>query len=322
MKLIRNAIVYKASLPAAQVLATHLQEMPYSPIPEHLLASHGFVESSATGELVTPLEGGMAFTFRRAEKILPAGAVRAAVDAEIERVEAELSEQAGEQVHMDDDDLNAIKDRVLADLVGKALHTASTVTCFYHAESRFLVVPTTSKRLASIIVVALVEACGAVETTTINISDVKGGLTSRLVSYFGEDNTAAFEGFSLGDSVVMKGEAGKASFDLENLDHAKLGVSEALRGGLVAERLELVRNDAVSFRLTHQFSLRCIEFLLEPTDEQVEEQDGWDSAYRWRHEAAVQLALIVDALNALCDLFGYQGPAGESQDRKAVPQGI
>lgn len=308
MKIITNAIVYKASLPEAAALAEHLAEMPFEPIPESMIASIGFVPSGVTGELVTPLEGGLCFSVRRDEKILPAKAITAAVEAEVAAIEAERSERAGEPVAIEGDEYQALRERVTAELIARALHDGVTVTCFYHAESRLLVIPTTNKRLAASIVGALVQACGAVETTTIHVSNVKGGLTSRLRNYFDCDQKGAFDGFTLGDSVVMKGEGGKASFDLENLEDASQGVSEALRGGLVAERLELVRKDAVSFRLTHDFTLRRIEFLGELSDEQAVERASWDGPYTWRHEAAVQLALLADVVQALCDLFGYQEP--------------
>ncbi|HEY6612713.1 MAG TPA: recombination-associated protein RdgC [Pseudomonas sp.] len=323
MKIITNAIVYKATLPEAAALVEHLAEMPFHAIPENLIASNGFIPTAATGELVTPLAGGLCFTLRRDEKILPSKAVSAAIAAEVERVEAELSEEAGEPVKVEGDDYKALKERVRDELIAKALHTSTVTTCFYHADSRLLIVPVTNKKLAATIIGALVQACGAVETTTIHVSDVKGGLTTRLQRYFGDGETGAFEGFKLGDSVVMKGDMGKASFDLENLDHGKQGVLESLGKGLIAERLELVRNDAVSFRLTHQFDLRRIEFLGELSEEQAEEQEDWDFAYRWRHEAAVQMALLADVLQALCDLFGYQEPErtepeGEPSDEGAA----
>lgn len=316
MQLIKNAIVYKATLPAAAALADHLAERPFEPILETLLSSDGFIPV-LEGKLVAEIPGGLSFTLRRDEKILPKKAVDAAIAEEVKRVEAELSEQAGEPAFVTGDDYRALHERVQLELVKKALHATTVTTCYYYEASRLLIIPTTSKDLASRIVSALVQACGAVETATIHVSDVKGGLTTRLRNYFEEGLAGAFEGFTLGDSVVMKGEAGKATFDLENLDHARQGVLEALAGDLVAERLALVRNDAVLFRLTHQFQLRRIQFLNEPSDEELEEQADWDFPKIWSHTAGVQLALVADVVQALCDLFGYQEkPKGEP----AAPQ--
>jgi recombination associated protein RdgC len=313
MSLIRNAIVYKASLPSAEALAMHLGELPFKPIGESFAHSQGFVPNPVTAELVTPLAGGLSFTFRRDDKILPALAVQSAIAAEVAAAEEGL------EYPLEGDELSAVEERVYAELVGKALHGTRMVTGFYHPESRMLVLPTTNRKLAGSIVGALVQACGVVETSTIHVSDVKHGLTSRLGAYFRDDLVEVFDGFTLGDSVLMKGKAGTVSFDLDKLESARRGVQDALDSELIVERLQLVR-EQVAFKLTANFHLRSIDFLGEPTEAEMDEAADWDAPYRWRHEAGVQLIQVVDVMEQLCKLFNYQEkkPLGGEQ----VPQGI
>lgn len=314
MNLIRNAIVYKAGLPSADALSKHLADLPFRPVGDSFVSSDGFIPNSTTAELVTPIEGGLAFTYRRDEKILPKAAVRSAIAAVVEAAEQDIDHP------MEAEELAKLEERVRDDLISKALHGTTVVTCFYHYQSRTLVVPTTNKKLAGYVVGALVQACGAVETSTIHVSDVKGGLTSRLDRYFNCSDEDAFDGFKLGDSAVMTGKAGKVSFDLDNLYTASRSVSEALAAGLMAERLELVREQVV-FRLTHNFHLRCIQFLGELTEDELEAQDDWDAAFRWRNEAAVQLLQVVDVVEQLCTLFGYQEKPANTLGGEEVPQG-
>lgn len=299
MSQIRNAIVFKASLPSVEALAAHLAEMPFKPIGETLVASHGFIPNSITAELVTPLEGGLSFTFRRDEKILPAVAVRAAIAEAVAAVEEE------QDCVLEGDELGKLEEEIRSRLIGKALHGSRVVTCFYHTDSRILFVPTTNRRLANTALGALVQACGVVETSTIHISELKHGLTSRLRDYFEGELPDAFGGFRLGDAVLMKGKAGTVSVDLDNLDHARQAVIDALSLELSVERLQLVR-EQVAFKLTKEFRLCGITFLAEPTEEELEAQSDWDAAFRWRHERAVQMLQLVDVIEQLCLVFRYQ----------------
>ena len=101
----------------------------------------------------------------------------------------------------------------------------------------------------------------------------------------------------------MKGAQGRASFDLDNLDHARAGLLEALKAEMQAERLELCHADTVNFKLTKDFHLRGISFI---ADESAEEVDFEDATELWQHHAGMQVLLLVATVQALCDLFGYQ----------------
>ncbi|HLV16017.1 MAG TPA: recombination-associated protein RdgC [Pseudomonas sp.] len=300
MKIIRNAIVYKAQLPRIELLAQHLQELPFEPLGETFICRAGFIPNQVTGELVTPIEGGLSFTLRYDEKILPKGPVKAAVqsalDAEVEELGRELSK----------DEAEAITDRVMTDLIANALPKTTIVHAFYAEADQFLVINTTNKKLAGILVGELVKVCGSVTTTTIHISDIKGGLTARLRKYLIVDSRA-FEGFTLGDSCLLKHKRNKASFDLDNLDDARKGLIEALDAEMQVERLELAHGE-MSFKLTKDFHLRGLEFFGELTEDELAEREDLDAAMLWRTEASVQLLQLAAAIRALCDLLGYKEP--------------
>jgi len=53
MRLIKNAIVYRASLPDAKALAMHLAEKPFTPVLESHQSSCGFIQHPTTKELVS-----------------------------------------------------------------------------------------------------------------------------------------------------------------------------------------------------------------------------------------------------------------------------
>lgn len=316
MKIMKNAIVFKAELPRAELLAKHLEELPFEPVGETLVSSVGFIPNQVTGELVTPIEGGLSITMRYDEKILPKAAVRAALKQHLE----DLAEQKGAE--LTDDERGAAEDRVMSDLISKALVKSTVVNAFYLVEDSLLIVSTTSKDMAQRVIHALIKVCGSVTTQTIHVSNIKGGLTARLSAYLGwpdddePGNVEAFDGFQLGDSCLLRHKSNKASFDLDNLDAARHGLRESLDAEMEVERLELVHG-TMSFKLTKDFHLRAIDFFGELTEDEAEERAELDGAALWRTEAAVQLLQVSAAIKALCDLLGYKEPAGEEAETVA-----
>lgn len=297
MRLIKNAIVYRASLPSAKALADHLAEKPFTPVPESQRTSCGFIPHPITNELVSKFPDGYAVRMRLDTKPISKRAIRLA---------------AGEKTQAQQEALGRTLTREEADEIEVALIEAAVKTtlperievdAFYHIESHTLLVASTSKEVSSNLLGLLVEACGAVETSTIHVSNIKSGLTTRLYEYFENDNSPAFDGFKIGDSVAMKGKAGRASFDLENLDHAREGLVEAINTGMEVERMELCHADTVNFKLTKDFHLRGISFLVNETEDEPEFEDGVE---QWQHHAGMQTLLLVATVNALCELFGYQ----------------
>lgn len=297
MRLIKNAIVYRASLPEAQALAAHLAEKPFTPVLESHQSSCGFIPHPTTKELVSPFPGGYAFRMRLDVKPISKRAIDLAAWEKMKAQEEELGRELVRE------EVDAIKVALVEEAVKTTLPERTELDAYYHVETRTLLVPTTSKDTAGRLLFMLIEACGAVETSTIHVSNIKGGLTTRLLDYFSNGNSEAFDGFKLGDSVVMKGKQGRASFDLDNLDHARAGLLEALNSEMQAERLELCHADTVNFKLTKDFHLRGISFI---ADESAEEVDIEDTTELWQHHAGMQVLLLVATVQALCDLFGYQ----------------
>ena len=309
MKIIKNATIFKADLPSTEALAKHIEQAQFSEISPTMTSTSGFVPNRVTGELVTPIAGGFALTLRQDEKILPAASVKAAVD----KAAAEAIEAKGEL--LTDDEFAVVEERTRANLIASALVRTTSITALYYREDSTLVVLTPAKSKAQEFVDRLVQAVGSVETRTINISDIRGGLTTRLKKRLSGDE-AAFDGFNLGDSCVLKGDAGKASFDLENLSIAHQGLIEAMEAGMVVERLEL-EHGTMSFKLAHDFTLRGITYFGELTEDELAERDDFDRAALWRTEAATQLVQLAAAIRALCDLLGYNeerdAPKGEGE---------
>jgi len=295
LKLITNAIVYKAELPSAQLLAKHLAEFPYHPIADTALSQASFVPNKTSNELVTEFTDGFAFHLRYDEKILPASVVKAKSDERIAKFEAEQG------VRLKKAEREAIREQTLVDLAKTALVKTSIIPAFYSTKDNLLIVNTGGKKFADRVTSYLIHAVGSVKTTTIHVSNIKHGLTTRLKSHLWRDDNA-FDGFEVGASVALKSGSQKVSYSLEDLETARAGILEAIDKGFEVERLAMVHH-GVEFKLTSDFHFKAVRF---EDSEREDDDEVTDAVHFWKHEAGVQVLQFSAALNQLCDLLGYK----------------
>jgi recombination associated protein RdgC len=306
MNLFKNAVLFSAELPSRDLMLDHLAEIPFAPVGEVMLSRAGFIPNSTTAELVTPIEGGYSFSVRLDEKLLPKAAVKRAIN---DAILAYADEHELDVTDLDEDLVGLLSEQTMTKLIANALIKTSIVHCFYSEAAQYLIVPTTSKPLAQTVMSLLIKAVGSVKTSTIHVSNIKGGLTTRLKNFLGMDvedgDESAFDGFKLGDSCLLKMKSDKAKFDMADLTAASAGLREALNGDMEVELMELI-HEGVAFKLTHDFKLRGIQFLNELSEEEAEKLDGADSAFAWRLVAATQLLQVVALIEAICALFEYK----------------
>lgn len=298
--LIKNAVVYAATLPSREDLQKHLAERPYEHIGETELSRTSFVPHKLSGELVTSFTGGYAFCMRHDEKILPKAIVRASAAARISRIEQSTGQRLNKIERL------AIHDDQLVQLAKTALVKTAIITVYYRTDKNYLIVPVTGKALASLVIGTLIQVVGSVKTTTIHISDIKHGLTTRLKNHLSDDHEAfASQEFKLGEQVELARGSEKVNYKLAALDSAKDGILERIESGFEVRALSLGYN-GVDFKLTHEFNFKQIAFL----DEQEDDSEG-DAVYFWQQEASVQTLLFGNVITSLCDLLGYQPPLDE-----------
>lgn len=308
-QLIKNALTYRAHIPSDLVLLQDLmQEQIFTECPPSQPASYGFVEPIEHEELIVGFNGGICFAVRFDSKVVPSSAVKAETD---KRCAAE-SDARGRKVGKKE--RAEIKEQVLFDFYAKAFVRTKIVRCFYHMESKTLIVPC-GQGDADRIVSLLVRACGSVKTETIWVSSQKQGLTTRLKNYvegeidvrFGTDDDAlepAFDSFNLTGTVELKREKEKLTVKMSDIDNAVEGLNEALKRGFQVESIGLSDGDACSFRLTHGLNIKAITV---PDDYLAGEHD----ADLFRTAAAFEVANVAALTEKLCTMFGYKPKAEE-----------
>lgn len=297
-QLIKAAIVYKAHVPVDRsALHNHLAEKSFAEILLTQSLSVGFVPPRDDCGLVTEFPGGLAFRVRIDEKILPASAIRRELDQRVAFIFKSSGRKVGKKERAE------IKEYVTLDMLARAFVKTSELMCYYQIATNLLIVPTTSRKLAGMMVSQLVQAVGSVKTETIHVSDVKGGLTTRLKNWLdhesGEFSTG--EGFGVfhpcGDVALAQAER-RVTIKMDALQAASSALNEAIGQGFGVTSLGLADEDGNEFRLTEQFHLKRISLTTKPED-----QDDLFAA-----QAALEVSAVGGIVTKLCDLLGYEEP--------------
>ncbi|WPU24482.1 recombination-associated protein RdgC [Cedecea neteri] len=300
---LKNAIVYRATLPAVETIGTHLAELPYADIGETEFSRFSFVENPITGEIVTPITGGYAVCLRADEKIIPAQIIKKEAIARISSIEGRLGQRISKV------EKQQIIDTVKVDLCKQAFVKTSLIYALYHTEERLLMVNTTSQRYAGILGAMLVKVVGSIKTETIHISDIKNGLTTRLKNYIGGD-TDAFDGFEVGDVIQLSRRAESKETIRYSAEHQSVvsEIEESLGSGFTVDSIQLF-SKGTGFVLTENFHFRRID------TKSTDRNDGDDKAFIWRQAAGTDLFLMAGVVNKLCNLLCYKEEGNkESQD--------
>ena len=299
MKLIKAAITYKATIPTdVAALSAHLAEKPFTECMDMELRSVGFVlpTDESTG-LVQTFPGGLAFRVRIDEKIIPSATVKAEVEKQVAAIKASTGRKVGKKERAE------IKDGVMLDLCRRALvKTKASVTCFYDIANGYLIVPTASKSIADICTSLLVQAVGSVKTETINVAEVKHGLTTRLQKWLADDDEA-FGDFQPCDDVALSAEGRKITVKMSSFQLARKGLEEAITSGFQVTSIGF-HFAGMDFRLTSDFHLKGITFA---EHELPEEEESL-----WAADAAVQVKKVSSAINELAALLSYKEEAKEA----------
>lgn len=310
MTLIKNAIVLKALLPDVALLRQQLEAAENGEIAETEFRRDAFVPAAA-GEMVAEFPSGFALCLRRQEKIVPSGTISEAALHRATEIEQERGEPLTQEEH------EALYADVAVEIYKKAFVRTRYVQAFYHIESEFLFINTTSTGDVDRFMGTLVKVAGKVQTVTIHISGVKNGATTRLQRLiaagsaseelpFGrleaDDMARLRRKLAPGEPVEVVTYKGTWLASNDELLHQ-------LSDGFKVEEIGLTFPPAaMSFRLTHQFRFKGIDFA--PLE--LEDYDGDDGAHDWRMNAMREVEGMVGVVRELCELMDYEQPVLEA----------
>lgn len=297
-QLIKSAIIYSAVLPPMAELETHLSTSGFVEPLSLQVKSIGFVPREEFGTLVEGFAGGVAFTVRVDQKIIPGGVVKAEVTKRAKGVERMTGRRPGKKEKVD------IRFEVIDELAQRALVRTTMITCYHHTESNLLIVPTTNKKLAEAVVHELVMAVGSVKTTTIHVNGVSNGLTKRLQEWLSDSEDFGRDGVYPTNEVVLEQDGRKVSVKMGDLQSATAALKEALTSGFYVKSLGMAFPQGTEARLTSDFHLRSILMYAAAGD-----GDGEEEAPTFAAQASLEVAEVVEVAQILCEMFDYKAEA-------------
>ncbi|MGV2930187.1 recombination-associated protein RdgC [Vreelandella venusta] len=310
MPLIKNAIVLKALLPDVALLRQQLEAAENGEIAETEFRRDAFVEAAA-GELVAEFPSGFALCLRCQEKMIPSGTI---VAAAFER-QREIEQERGEE--LDQEENEKVYQEVSMEICKKAFVKTKYVQAFYHIESEFLFVNATSPGDVNRFMKTLIKLAGKVQTVTIHISAVKNGVTSRLeqlISANGDPDARPFGRLDTDDMTRLRRKLAPGE-PVEVVTYKGTWLADndellnQLRDGFEVEEIGLTFSPAaMSFRLTHQFRFKSIDFAAV----ELEDYEGDDGAHDWRMNAMREVEGMVTVVQELCELMDYEQPVLEA----------
>lgn len=255
----KNTSIYKADLGTtnpAKDLAQNFEAEAFREISLNEAVSIGFIPVREDSyEYIEKGLDHITFRVRIDTKSVPPSAIqkRAA------QLAKHIKEITGAKISRGE--MKELKAQAHAELLPRAIPRTTEVTCYHHRGTNYLFVPTASKTTADRILTLLVKAAGSIKTETIHISNVKHGLTTRLSSHI--DGEFAFGAFAPTGEVTLVGHDGRISIKQETIGQAEEAIREALNSHHLVASLGLTHSNGTTFRLTHDFQLRAIDFTTE-----------------------------------------------------------
>lgn len=292
--LIKNVIVYKAKMPSIDFLRERLEENQFVEIQPFEAVSTGFVDVYNTHELVTEFEGGYAFALRIDRKIIPGPAVKTLMVEKLAELEANQGYKPGRLQRRE------VKQLVIDELIRKGLVGSTTVVCYYDEGSQFLIVPTSSQRVADTVMSDLIRALDHLETTTIHYNGLSRGLSTMLGEYIEERDESVFGPMKPTGTVVLQNGGDRVQIKTsEDLFNSEKAILEALEDGYTVRSIAMSSGE-MTFTLNESFKLTSVKFESDSSAVKPENPD-----FLFHHDAGVEVFQVVRMYEEICGMFNY-----------------
>lgn len=293
-QLIKSATVYKADFGMdATALHNKLADHYFQECAPTQLRSVGFLPPGETCPMAAEFKNGFAFRVRVDQKSIPATVIKRYVDEQSAVIQQDTGRKLSKK------ELAELKEEALYELAKQAFPRTAIITCFYQQTTGYLIIPTTSQKLADCITTALVKAAGSVKTETIHVSDVKHGLTTRLKDW-AHGKEGAFGVFEPCAAAALQQGDRKISITMGSLNGAYQAIKEALASSFQVTSMGFTHDGDTEFRLTHDFKLKSIEFAHTDT----EEEDG-DDVPSFYAQATLEVDTVSAVITDMIEMIGH-----------------
>lgn len=228
-------------------LVAFLDENPFTPCLKSQERSAGFTEVVGLNERVFTVSGCHLFCLMVEEKKVPAGAIKTALNKEIQEREKK------EDRRLKRDEKKALKEEIKARLLVNFPPQAKDTWAYIDTKNRLLVINSSSRKTGDAIATAL---RGALNDGILYQIRPQHEVSKKMTFWVSEDQ--APEPFTLGDKCMIGDGDGTIRYRNRHLKDEKL--QEYLRDDLFVSELALVMGERSQCTLTEDFMIK--EFAL------------------------------------------------------------
>jgi len=263
-----------------------LQRVPLKPCGPLELLSEGFVSPFRQQDAVLSHASVRAalVVLGSEAKVLPGPVIRREMSSKIQRHIDKTGRPPGKKAR------DQIKDEVLQDLLPRAFVRPGQTQAFVDDEARWLVVDSSSDKVAEAVLSRLREALGSLAAEPVAAAE---SVSAVLTDWLLQGNPS--HGFALGNEVELKDPLDtKSVVKFRNHDLALEEVREHVRQGKRVSQLGLVFDNRIGLTLDDKLKLRKLKFL-----DDVQEELGDISGDDARAELDARFTLMVLELRRL-----------------------
>lgn len=283
-------------------LDTDLAKKPLRPCGKIELATRGFVSPHGqdSEELVHRVQNFVLVTIGAEDKLMPASVVNDELSARLQKIKAKSGKNVGSR------ERKRLKEEILTDLLPQAFIRRSRRNAYLDMENGWLVLDTSSRKVAEECLTELREAMGSFPATPMAPEE-----SPRILMTDWVVNGTLPAGLQLGDECELRdpAEAG-AVVRCRRQDLESDEVREHVKSGKQVFQLGLVFDERIAFVLGEDLIIRKLRFLDLVQDELGENERDSAIAELDAHFALMTLELA-RVLAQLEQWFGLPRPTGK-----------
>lgn len=306
MPLFKNIIAYRIgpdwTPPALDALEGELQRLAFQPCGATQELSVGWVPPRGQdhGVMVESIAGHWILKLAVERKAVPAGAVRAELEARCKAIEAEQGRKPGRK------EKSELKEEILHTFLPRAFSKRSAHTLWIDAANRLLVVGAGSTRAAEGAIKQLVDAMTELKSV-MPLSPIHTATSPSAAMAHWLTSREAPAGFTVDRDLELKNPGEEKSvvrYARHTLELDEIG--QHIEEGKLPTQLALTWEGKVSFLLTDLLAIKKISLM--GADENLSKDDGFDA------DAAIATGELSALLPDLLQALGGEITPGQSAD--------
>jgi recombination associated protein RdgC len=275
MPLFKNIVVYRIGAgwepPALELFEAELQRLAFEPCAPTQERSAGWVppRGEENGPMVESVAGQWILKLAVERKNVPAGAVRAELEARCKAVEAERGRKPGRK------EKSEIKDEIVLTFLPRAFSKKSSHVLWLDVANRSVVVAAGSAKAAEPVIKQLIEVMAELKHV-LPLAPLSTSVAPATAMAEWLSTRQPPEGFTIDRDLELRNSGDEKSavrYARHNLELDEIG--QHIEEGKLPVHLALTWNDRVSFVLTEQLAIRKID--IRGAEDAPKGEDGFDA---------------------------------------------